>query len=200
VIVETIEMYMKRIAIFVVVILIALIVGFAIGRLSCDNSQVAHKENRWVIDTTRVTVHRIDTLVGGVDTIRLKIYYVPKDTSQLYVDTVSNNNSMLIEDFDGFIVVFSLDSAFQASRIRYPLKSIDIDGKVKMLKEWDYSPLFTKQCGYYVEIYDNFEMKLNRTNYRLVHDRGIDCGISVYFYFENINGKWYLVKLKDMCA
>lgn len=112
-------------------------------------------------------------------------------------ETTDNN-------FNDFIEKFSTDTAFQASRIKFPLKTKWYD----MDNERD-SVIYQDRLG--VEMmdfrtkkstgqFDQWEQQIvidkNNTS-ATIQIRGIENGIMVDYSFEKINGSWMLVEMDD---
>ncbi|QXP57758.1 DUF4348 domain-containing protein [Cellulophaga sp. HaHa_2_95] len=101
-------------------------------------------------------------------------------------------------EFEVFLKYFNQDSVFQISRVRFPVKSKELDSDYyvidKIVKKDDYKIIDltidpnseTKQYNKYRQqtILKDFEAK--------IEIRGIDNGIHQYYEFEKIEGKWNL--------
>jgi hypothetical protein len=110
---------------------------------------------------------------------------------------VLNNKSR--ENFDDFLFKFMDDSLFQFDRIKFPLKSVDLekpDKKFKEKKDWKFTNLFADN-EYKVQTYDNFEAKLRDTDERMIAWEGVGNGINIQFNFRRTDGLWYLIEYND---
>jgi hypothetical protein len=112
-------------------------------------------------------------------------------------DAVDNN-------FNDFIEKFSTDSAFQLSRIKFPLKikwyDIDNDRDSLVYKERvDFEMMdFRKKSS--IGRYDQWEQKIvvdKKNTSAKIEIRGIENGIMVDYLFEKINEVWMLVEIDD---
>lgn len=106
------------------------------------------------------------------------------------------------EQFDEFLWNFMTDSAFQFERIQFPLEAelvnADFETEFKRISknDWKMSWLFANE-EYRVQIYDNWQERLASTNQRLIVYHGVENGIRIEYYFEQISKKWFLVKFAD---
>ena len=108
------------------------------------------------------------------------------------------------EDFNNFFYSFMTDSTFQKSRIKFPFEyhTTDIDS-MKELKiiiketEWEFNPFYFNTASERTQIYDNFELKYQPSNERLLHWYGVESGGDSRYFFKGFNGKWFLVKEWD---
>lgn len=108
------------------------------------------------------------------------------------------------EDFNRFFYSFMTDSVFQKSRIKFPFiyhtTDIDTEEDIKIVieeDEWKYNSFYINTASERTQIFDNFELKFQPTNERLLHWYGIEAGGNSKYYFEGINGKWFLAKKWD---
>ena len=99
------------------------------------------------------------------------------------------------ETFNGFYNRFSSDSAYQVSRIIFPLQVENYDPFADSIttstmnaKEWRYTDFSLKE--YILKI----ESEKDTTN---VNIRKEGTGVYVDYLFTTINGKWMLVKVVD---
>lgn len=100
------------------------------------------------------------------------------------------------ESFEDFIYVFATDTAFQLSRIVFPLPYYEEDNPIKInKKDWEHDALFIKQ-SYYTLLLDN-EMEMEHNNDSSHHSVQVEW---IYlnthkvkkYYFERTNGRWKL--------
>lgn len=116
------------------------------------------------------------------------------------------------ENFEDFLKDFSRDSLFQISRIKFPLKVKEIDlesmeeikvnksgFKERTISKSEYTKLdFTYPKDALTRELDRYSQKnILKNNLMTVEIRGIDNGIYSDFYFEKINGKWFLKSWKE---
>lgn len=100
---------------------------------------------------------------------------------------------LVYQDFETFYDRFISDSAFQMSRIKFPLKGQyqDYDNERKWLKEnW---PLMTWDLRSDKDTLGNeYEIRQDSLEfYWAIFCR--DCGFSFEMQFEKLEGKWYLI-------
>ncbi|MFH6997230.1 DUF4348 domain-containing protein [Flavobacterium sp. FlaQc-57] len=116
------------------------------------------------------------------------------------------------ENFEDFLKDFSRDSLFQISRVKFPLKVKEIDlesmeeikenksgFKERTISKSEYTKLdFTYPKDALTRELDRYSQKnILKNNLMNVEIRGIDNGIYSDFYFEKINGKWFLKSWKE---
>jgi hypothetical protein len=114
------------------------------------------------------------------------------------------------EDFNQFFPRFIVEKDFQLERVQFPLTKIVliddpnpkgdyINKTVNVDKsEWEHiSFYYTSDRRPRAQIFDNFEAKLRDTDERVFAWLGIETGYQIYYYFQRIDGKWYLIKIKD---
>lgn len=107
-------------------------------------------------------------------------------------------------NFNNFIDKFSIDSTFQVSRTKFPLKIkwYDIDNDRDSIFYRDSSSFELMDFGKKKSKgqYDQWEQKIvvdkNNTS-ATIEVRGIDNGIMVDYLFEKINGTWMLIEIDD---
>lgn len=110
--------------------------------------------------------------------------------------------SATAENFDSFIEQFISDSAFQLSRIKFPLISttlINADNyltKELQISDWKFTPLYRNE-KYKSQLYDNFQMKMRNSDERVFCWEGIENGINVQYRFKCIGVRWFLVQYND---
>ena len=109
------------------------------------------------------------------------------------------------EKFDDFIYEFTHDSAFQFSRVTFPLTFISWDYEkdkecVFSLKKEQYQfqrlhfGLEYMGSDAYTVFYDNFDCKFRDTGEMVLRWRGF-TDMDDRCYFKRMDGKWYLVKM-----
>ncbi len=113
-----------------------------------------------------------------------------------------------VEKFDSFLVSFSSDSLFQLSRIQFPVISVTLDQEYFeevesniQKTDWTYIDLIGDELfklDVRTQTYDNFDLKLKDTGERVFSLLSLYGGMHKYYYFKRVNGKWFLVKLRDV--
>ena len=105
------------------------------------------------------------------------------------------------EDFNSFFYSFMTDSVFQKSRVKFPFEyhTTDIDTMKDTLiiineREWKHNPFYFDTASERTQIYDNYELRFQPTNERLIHWYGIEAGGDAKYYFNGFDGKWFLTK------
>lgn len=131
-----------------------------------------------------------------------------KEPNRHVLPSGSNNIrelSPVDDDFNEFFTEFSADSAFQLSRIVFPLKyeSSSLRGKeVKTIKknQYKYDKLeFDGNCQEYsTQLYDSFSLKMRDTGQRVYVREGLNSGLRQLFFFQRFSGKWFMVKIEDL--
>jgi Domain of unknown function (DUF4348) len=109
------------------------------------------------------------------------------------------------DDFKVFLDYFSKDSVFQISRINFPLKVKEIDENnmlesiEKIIQKKDYTKLdFEYPKDALTREYDRYSQEIKTDkNKTVIEIRGIDNGIYSDFFFEKLNGKWFLKSWND---
>jgi hypothetical protein len=116
------------------------------------------------------------------------------------------------EDFWTFFWKFMTDSSFQTTRIKFPVDyvtwkelpngNIDLGGEIVTIKiaakDWKYDNFYINTANERTQVYDNFNLKFQPTNERVLHWFGVEtCGDSRY-YFKGFDGEWYLVKKEQL--
>lgn len=99
---------------------------------------------------------------------------------------------------------FITDSSFQKTRIKFPLEynTYDIDSLRDIYTEikqsdWKFNSFYFNSASERTQIYDNFNLKFQPTNKRLLHWYGIETGGDSKYFFEGFDGKWFLIKKED---
>lgn len=108
------------------------------------------------------------------------------------------------ENFNTFLEVFSKDSLFQISRVKYPLiqkEWIDPEkGTVeKLIPKNTYEILdFTYPKDALTREFDRYTQKgKTNKNKTVIEIRGVDNGIYSDYFFEKLNGKWMLISCRE---
>ena len=107
------------------------------------------------------------------------------------------------ETFETFFGQFSRDSVFQRERIAFPLTihvwEID-DTQIEQIiqkQDWEFED-FSKDAAAAKRETDAFAVQYRKQPpFRIYQRQGIDNGIQIAYYFEQKEGKWYLVKIED---
>ena len=135
------------------------------------------------------------------------------DNKKVEKSKIENQASKITdENFEDFLKDFSRDSIFQISRVKFPLKvkEIDLESmteidenksglKERTILKSEYTKLdFTYPKDALTKELDRYSQKnILKNNLMTVEIRGIDNGIYSDFYFEKINGKWFLKSWKE---
>ena len=101
-----------------------------------------------------------------------------------------------VEDFDKFYDRFHADSAFQMSRIKFPLKG----ASTNLDKSTSWTPQNWQMLR--TRIYDvdknQYKVKYSKTETSFTQKVWVDgAGFSNECRFELVNGKWFLVYMSD---
>jgi hypothetical protein len=100
-----------------------------------------------------------------------------------------SNTAKIIEDFDQFYEKFHKDSAFQMSRLKFPLQGHNEFGNKWTVDNWD----IMKSKIYEVDK-SQFKVEFKKTEKIFFQKVWIDgSGFSSECRFELVNGKWFLV-------
>lgn len=116
------------------------------------------------------------------------------------------------EDFWTFFWKFMTDTSFQVTRITFPLEyitwkelpngDIDLGGEIVTVhipkKEWNHDYLYASTANERTQVYDNFKLKFQPTNERVLHWFGIETGGDAKYFFKAFKSKWYLVKKEQL--
>ena len=108
-------------------------------------------------------------------------------------------------DFKVFLDYFSKDSIFQVSRVNFPLKVMEVDENntlesiEKTISKTEYTKLdFEYPKDALTREYDKYTQKIKTNgNKAVIEIRGYDNGICTDFFFEKLNGKWFLKSWND---
>ena len=108
------------------------------------------------------------------------------------------------ENFNTFLKVFSKDSLFQISRVKYPLiqkEWIDPEKGIieKLITKNNYEILdFTYPKDALTREFDRYTQKIKTNkNKTVIEIRGVDNGIYSDYFFEKLNGKWMLISCSE---
>ncbi|HEU4563767.1 MAG TPA: DUF4348 domain-containing protein [Gemmatimonadaceae bacterium] len=104
------------------------------------------------------------------------------------------------EDFDVFLDRFQSDTAFQLSRVRFPLPwfSQADDSTSRIVRQkWEHLSLRT-EGETFTQLFDNFGMELRDTDERVWSLIGRGSDIRQNYFFQRLRGKWYLVRVEDL--
>lgn len=142
----------------------------------------------------------------------LSLFSCIKDSDSKLVDKVSsriskNSTTVCPTDFDVFFELFSKDSVYQKSRVKYPLRyefssseTAYQDTEVEFIKsesEFNYQD-FTKDSLAMQREVDAYTVKKVKTDEGIEYSQlGYDNGIHVVYKFKMSNGCWNLVKIED---
>ncbi|CAL2103716.1 protein of unknown function [Tenacibaculum sp. 190130A14a] len=127
-----------------------------------------------------------------------KAQTVPK--KQVQISVPKNVDS----DFKLFLKYFSKDSAFQMSRVHFPVKIKDFQNSENELKERLLGINEYRLKEFYVnetsekEIFEEYEQTIILENdSAIIEINGIENGIAIDFEFKKVNGKWKLITWTD---
>ncbi|MBF6640282.1 DUF4348 domain-containing protein [Flavobacterium sp. J49] len=109
------------------------------------------------------------------------------------------------DNFKVFLSYFSKDSVFQVSRVKFPLKVMEVDENnmmesiEKTIEKEEYTKLdFEYPKDALTREFDRYTQKVKTNGNKVtVEIRGVDNGIYTDFYFEKVNGKWFLKSWND---
>ena len=74
----------------------------------------------------------------------------------------------------------------------------NLDSTVILEKDWQHNYFyFDSNSSYRPQFYDSFSATLKDTDERVFAWLGIETGVKIYYFFKRIEGKWYLIKIKD---
>lgn len=126
---------------------------------------------------------------------------ISKSKKEISVKETAKN---IDENFNTFLEVFSKDSLFQISRVKYPLiqkEWIDPEkGTVeKLITKKTYEILdFTYPKDALTREFDRYTQKIKTNkNKTVIEIRGVDNGIYSDYFFEKLNGKWMLISCSE---
>ena len=127
-----------------------------------------------------------------------------ENTTDKHLESKSETIPLNIDnDFDTFLTYFNKDSAFQISRIVFPLKvrELELDDSSELIDKvyhkrdhhhMDFTPpKFKSNVGNYTQ-----EIHIDRDT-ATIEIRGIDNGLIIDYKFEKRNKKWMLITWTD---
>ena len=104
----------------------------------------------------------------------------------------TQRNFSFKEDFDSFYQKFHSDSAFQYSRLRFPLQGQKIDGDEN--QKWNNNNWNILTIPVFIADTSVFKVEYNKTEKTFTQKSWIESsGFGVEYRFELIRRKWYLV-------
>ena len=126
---------------------------------------------------------------------------IEKSEKEISEKVIKNN---IDDNFNSFLEVFSKDSLFQISRVKFPFVQnewIDPEkGTVKkLIDKKTYEILdFRYPKDAQTRKFDRYTQKAKVNKNKIVIEiRGIDNGIYSDYFFEKINGKWMLISCNE---
>lgn len=149
----------------------------------------------------------LDVHKNEINRLTTELKKSEKEKAELKAELKSlNTKTFDNEDFDNFFWGFMTDSIFQLERIKFPLKYItwkdDLGGEIDTLEinkvDYKYNSFYINFASERTQVYDNYELKLQPTNERLIHWYGVETGGDSKYYFKGFNGKWYLIKKEQL--
>ena len=136
------------------------------------------------------------TIVAGCKSTSTTPKKQQPDGKSSATTTAAPTKKTKVEDFDKFYDRFHADSAFQMSRIKFPLKgaSHDIDNSTAWTpKNWQ-----IMRTRVYDVDQSKYKVKYTKTETTFTQRVWIDgAGFNTECRFELIDGKWFLVYVKD---
>lgn len=153
----------------------------------------------------------------------LKKYYISRLLIVTLLTACDNNSKSLIRrqsierqtqiiptkeavdnNFNDFIDKFSVDSAFQLSRTKFPLKikwyDLENDRDSLIYRDKSSFEMMDFRTKKSTGRYDQWEQKIviDKSNASAtIEIRGIENGIMVDYLFEKVNGGWMLIEIDD---
>jgi len=126
----------------------------------------------------------------------------PKIVEEIKTKTKIPSN--VDSEFKVFLEFFNKDSAFQISRIDFPLKIMEMNGEMsdvepRAIEFQDYEKMdLTYDKSFETREYDKYtqEVILDGSKAR-IELRGIDNGIHNDFEFKKVDGKWKMITWTD---
>lgn len=115
-------------------------------------------------------------------------------------------NNQEREDFFEFFQVFCQDSAFQLTRIRFPLTETYLSSNLDTVitrrirkDEWKFIQIKEFKSNTFEYYFDSFSnRKLPDSDEMVYAIIGVENGIQVNYYFKRENYQWFLVKVEDL--
>lgn len=109
------------------------------------------------------------------------------------------------EDFLGFFWKFMTDSSFQFNRIKFPIEYVTweyLGGEIDTLNleksDWEYDSFYVNFASERTQIYDNFELKFQPTDERVLHWFGVETGGDAKYFFKAFDRKWFLIAKEQL--
>lgn len=101
-------------------------------------------------------------------------------------------------DFETFIYQFSTDSSFRNNHIHYPLKYSDLDSEYEIKTSYLTSKNELQFDFFGINTFKYFyDNDFDDKKPVLIWLKGLETGISSYFYFEKFNNEWKLVEYEN---
>lgn len=161
----------------------------ALNITSCENQK--NHQSLEKINTQKETIKKLETKNQELE----KDYNILKDEYSI----LKKGNQAFNENFLSFVINFSENEEFQKERIEFPIKIEESyigenDTIYTRTKEnWDFKKYEFHPEGF--NIYDNRDLKLRKSNYRVLRWYGIESEGDLRFYFKGKDGKWFLYKI-----
>ncbi len=160
---------------------------------------LACNELRYRKNNTSMT--EIEVLTDSIQVLTEKNKILRNDYDKLKSEAalLKKKDEIYNEDFLSFIINFSENEVFQKDRIIFPITIeeafIGFNDTTYIItsEKWD-----TQKYKFHPEgfnIYDNEEIELRKSNYRVLRWFGIESCGDLRFYFKGKNGKWFLYKI-----
>ena len=116
-----------------------------------------------------------------------------------------NSSSDHKESFNLFARRFCSDSSFQFERISFPLEKVitnETTGSESIEKEeWQYTELYCSDGEYLIGVYNDEaaidEVQKDETDNKVIYISGYGTGLSLYYFFKRVEGKWFLISIRD---
>lgn len=100
------------------------------------------------------------------------------------------------ENFDSFYDKFHADSAFQMSRIMFPINGLKVDSNGA--KQWSVENWTVLKTKIYDVDRTQFKTEFSRTEERFIQKFWVEnSGYSAEYHFELVGKKWFLVYARD---
>lgn len=119
-----------------------------------------------------------------------------KEETYLRSDNLNNRDSLDLTIFDNFYDKFHTDTAFQISRITFPLEGFDVNSDNTFLKEEEDNFYWQKKDWVYMHHITNkneFKIEIKRKEKSIEEKVSLpDSGFYIIRTFSFINEKWYL--------
>lgn len=111
------------------------------------------------------------------------------------------------ESFDRFLNKFACDSIYQEAHILFPYQKVVLNDE-----DYTYDTLIIHEANHqYISyfpsevtsfeafpvVYDNFEMKESSSKSRVFRWKGF-YGMDDRYYFQQVEGEWYLIKIEEL--